>query len=628
MRRVFVFLLWQSPWVFFFFLSPLWGQTRLLRNVERLYYRGDYISLVQQDLPSPVQKPTILLYYASAYYHLGERDKAYALYREAFSKLSPAEIEHPFLTEYGQLCLYNENPSLALELFNQALQRTAYADSQALLSKYIAYANQLKNYQEIPPEKFRWVVYPLSYLNTPEHEYSLFVHKGYIYFISRRDEARGTDPEDFLPHEALYRAKREDTVVQPLRFFSKKHEGIAGFLKDTLIVYRSAHRRGDFYIAYPRGEGWAQPQRWKAFPNSRRGSEDALCEDPKTGDIIFSSDRKGTKGGDDLWLTRRLPGGKFAPPENLSALNTPYNEDAPFIVGDTLYFAHDGPTSIGGYDIFYSVRQERGGWGKPQRLPRPFNSPGHDSYLFFPHPDSVYLSSDRTGGKGKMDLYLLVREPLPPSSPPETLPRQYTLSGRIYDRETKRPVPALVILRPVSDTLLSLSSWEAEADGSFSRPKPLRGQYLLHVCAEGYAQYLEPFFSPDTGDVWREIPMIPAEVLNNVQLPRLHFDFDRHTLRAEAPPALDTVIQVLRQYPTLILQVSGHTDSIGTREYNQGLSERRARTVYNYLMEKNIAPHRLQWIGYGEDRPLVPNTSPYNRFLNRRVEFIPLTGRP
>lgn len=609
------------------FAAILFAQ-RPARFVERLYNKGQYQLLVQ-DNPDPEKtSPRLLLYYASSHYRLGERENAYRLYERAFQQLKPTEVEHPFLVEYGRLLLEREEASQAIEYFNQALQQAKYPDSLSLISLYIAYAKQLRDVKDPQPEGFRWVVHNLSDINTPDHEYSLYLHRGSMYFIARRDPERGKDPEDLLPHEALYRKNPTQTEPKPIGFFSKKHEGIAGFIKDTLIVYRSARRRGDFYIAYPAGDDWKSPKLWKAFPNSRRGSEDALCEDPKTGDIIFSSDRKGTKGGKDLWITRRLPNGKFAKPENVAALNTQYNEDAPFIVGDTLYFAHDGPQALGGYDLFYSVRQPTGGWGKPQRMPRPFNSPAHDSYLFFTHPDSIYISSSRIGGKGKMDLYLIVKEPLPPPALPPTppTPRVYTFSGRAYDARTGAPVPVAIVMRPI-DSLPTLS-FESKQDGSFSEPCPPPGKYLLYAYAENYAQYFQPVVVPDTGDMNQDIPMIPAEELKKIRLPRVHFNFDKYDLRTEAPRSLDTVLQILRSYPTLIVEIAGHTDSIGTREYNQKLSERRANTVYRFLIEQGIPAHQLHLRGYGEDRPMVPNSTPYNRFLNRRVEFVPLTGRP
>lgn len=602
------------------------AQPRSDRQVERLYYRGNYQALARDAITPAELRPQTLLYYASAHYALGSNETAYTLYGIAFSKLSTAEVEPGFLTEYGRLCLLYEEPAKAAGLFNEALARVSLPDSQALLSLYIAYANQLKNAREEAPPGYRWVVYNLRPWNTAESEYALFFHKGEAYLISRRDPARGDDPEDQLPHEALYIASLRDSTPKPAGFFSKGHEGIAGFLQDTLIVYRSLRRRGDFYIAKPAPNSWHPPKKWKAFPNSRKGSETSLCEDPKTGQIIFSSDRKGTRGGLDLWITQRLPNGKFSEPENLSALNTPYNEDAPFVVGDTLFFAHDGPTSIGGYDIFYSMRQPGGGWGKPQLLPRPFNTPGQDSYLWLTTPDTFYLSSNRPGGVGKMDLYMIYKEPLPPPPPvEEPAPRVYVLQGRVYDVRTQQPVTAQIVLKPV-EAGPSLST-ESPA-GQFSAPKPSEGTYVLYAYAPGYAQYVEMLTIPDTGDVSRDIAMLPEEVLKRLRLPRLHFNFDKYDLRAEAPPALDTVFKMLQQYPNLCIEIAGHTDSIGTREYNQGLSERRANTVYRRLIEKGIPAYRLSPKGYSEDKPMVPNSTPYNRFLNRRVEFVPLVGRP
>lgn len=608
-------------------LGLLQAQTRSDRQVERLYYLGNYQALARDAITPAELRPQTLLYYASAYYALGANETAYTLYQIAFSKLSPTEAEPTFLAEYGRLCLLYDDPAKASGLFNEALSRVSLPDSQALLSLYIAYANQLKGAREEAPPGYRWVVYNLRRWNTSESEYALFFHKGEAYFISRRDPDRKLDPDDQIPHEGLYVASLTDSSVKPVGFFAKGHEGIAGFIGDTMIVYRSLRRRGDFYIAEPAPNSWYAPKKWKAFPNSRKGSETSICEDPKAGVIIFSSDRKGTKGGLDLWITRRLPNGKYSEPENLSALNTPYNEDAPYVVGDTLFFSHDGPTSMGGYDIFYSVRQPGGGWGKPERLPRPFNSPGQDSYFWFARPDTFYLSSNRPGGLGKMDLYMILKEPLPPPpvEEPVVAPRVYVFQGRVYDVRTQQPVAAQIVLKPVG----SGASFSVESPaGQFSQPKPLAGTYLLYAYAPGYAQYVEMLTVPDTGDVSREIAMLPEEVLKRLRLPRLHFNFDKYNLRAETPPALDTVIKILEQYPTLRIEIAGHTDSIGTREYNQGLSERRANTVYQYLIQRGIPAHRLSPRGYSEDRPLVPNSTPYNRFLNRRVEFTPLTGRP
>lgn len=608
----------------------LYAQPSLARQIERLYYKGDYASLVQKAAKAEKLSPRTLLYWASAHYRLGQSSEAYTLYGKAFAQLDPTQAEAPFLAEYGRLCVERGETSQAIQLFQMALQKTTAPDSQALLNLYLAQAQQLKNYVEDPPKDFRWVVHNLRPYNSAAGDYSLFIHKGRVYFISRRDPARGIDPNDQIPYESLYEATLADSLPKPVRFFGSKHEGIAGFVGDTLVVYRSARRRGDFYIAYPQGTSWTQPVKWKAFPNSRRGSEDALCVDPKTGMIIFSSDRKGSKGLKDLWITRRLPDGKFSEPENISELNTPENEDAPFIVGDTLFFAHDGPRSLGGYDIFYSVRQADGRWGKPQRLPQPINSPAHDSYLFFVHPDSLYLSSGRVGGLGNIDLYLIVKEPVqPPIAQRDTLvappARGYTLTGRVYDTQTQQLMLAVVRLVRLS---AGDSVWQGEIQGAYQREKPPAGQYLIYAYAPGYAQYVAPLVVPDTGDMLHDIPMIPETVLKRIHLPRLHFNFDKYNLRTEAPAALDTVIQFLREYPTLCIEVAGHTDSIGTRAYNQGLSERRAHTVYKYLQEKGIPAYRLVPKGYSEDRPLVPNSTPYNRFLNRRVEFIPLRGKP
>ncbi|MCS6789586.1 MAG: OmpA family protein [Bacteroidia bacterium] len=602
----------------------LWAQTSK-RKLARLYYQGNYEELTQTASASQLETLPAdhLLYYASSYYQLGDKERAYTLYQKAFSQLKPQEVEPNFLVEYGRLLIYHENPEPALTLLREAHRRLFMPESLEMVDLYLSYARQLmNNTPDATPSTFRWVVHNLSELNTPSHEYSLFIHKGVIYFITRRNSERGRDPEDLLPYEALY-YKRANEQEEPkhIGFYPKWHEGVAGFYGDTMIVYRSAKRRGDFYIAYPAGTGWKSPVFWGAFPNSKKGSEDAMSYDPKTGRIIFSSDRKGTKGKEDLWMTYRLPNGKWSEPQNIEELNTPYDEDAPFIVGDSLFFAHDGPTSLGGYDLYLSIRQPDGKWGKPIRLPRPFNSPAHDTYLFMSSPDSIYISSDRLGSQGRMDLFLIVRETPPPPPPPA--PRAFSFQAKGYDLRTGAPVGIQVILRPYEQPE-GMQVLRGVSDSLY--PKPQAGTYFLHATAPGYAQYLSLVQIPDTGDFIQQVAMVRIEDLYSLNWPRIHFDFDKSYLRQDFRAAIDTVLQIMQRYPNIIIEVGGHTDSIGSVAYNQGLSERRANTIFKHLVEKGVPPHRMRARGYGEEMPWKPNDTPYNRFLNRRVEFKPLSG--
>ena len=600
----------------------------LSASAIRAYYRGKYLEVVkvyeQKEREGVPLSPESKLYAASSFLALQDKAKAYTLYREAFAELNPDGVETRFVAEYGILCLHAEDLNAAQRYIQAALTRLSDPDSIIYLSTALDWTKQALAYKDPPPADYLWKAYNFSRLNSPESDYCVFRYRDALYFISRRAPERGRDPEDLLPYEALYVAPLADTTVRQMGFFGKFHESIAGFIgKDTMVVYRSARRRGDFYISVWKEGLWSEPVLWKAFPNSRKGSEDAICEDSKTGEIIFSSDRKGTRGGKDLWRTRRLPDGRFSEPEPLTELNSPYDEDAPLIIGDTLYFASNRPQSLGGYDLFRSLRQNNR-WSTPERLPKPFNSSAHDIYLFWLNPDSALISSDRLSTLGEMDIFLIVKEkllpPRPPPPPPPPQPRFYTFSGRSYDVRTQASVPATILLVPEPD---APPLWEArsEASGSFSAVKPHAGNYFLIATAPGYAAYIEPVTIPDSTDFTRDIAMVPLEELRKIRFPRIHFDFDRHTLRMEAPKSLDTLLTILQTYPTVIVAVEGHTDSIGTDAYNIRLGQRRAEAARTYLIERGIAPYRLRPYTYGERRPWRPNNNPYNRFLNRRVEF-------
>ncbi len=603
--------------------APVPPQARALpRSVIRHYWKGNYLRVkadyeqLSQQASTPLSAEA-KLYYASSLYALADKQQAYERYREAFSELDESRVEVRFIAEYGLLCLYAGDFGQGEKLITRVLTQLSDPDSIVYLSTALSWAKQNASYKDLPLLDYVWEAHNLSMLNSSEMDYCVFRHKGRLYYISRREPQRGLAPEDQLPYEALYVASLIDTTIRPVGFFSKYHEGIAGFVGDTLIVYRSSRRRGDFYIAYPKeGGAWKEPILWKAFPNSRKGSEDAIAEDRKTGSFIFSSDRKGTIGGKDLWVVRRLPDGKLSEPENITELNTPFDEDSPFLVEDTLYFASNRPQSLGGYDLYRSVRQGTR-WSPPERLPKPFNSPAHDIYLTWLHPDSAILSSDRLGGLGKMDIYLVVKKRLPPPAEPP-ITRTYRLEGRAYDLKTGQPVLAQVRLIQNQNEVVRT---ETQPDGTFSQEKPGAGLYLLIATAPGYALFMEKVEIPDTADWTHDIPLVSIAELRRIRFPRVHFDFDKHSLRMEAPKSLDTVLTILQTYPTLIVEVQGHTDSIGSMAYNQRLGQRRAETVRQYLIEKGIPGTRLKARSYGEEAPASPNSTPYYRFLNRRVEF-------
>jgi OOP family OmpA-OmpF porin len=115
-----------------------------------------------------------------------------------------------------------------------------------------------------------------------------------------------------------------------------------------------------------------------------------------------------------------------------------------------------------------------------------------------------------------------------------------------------------------------------------------------------------------------------CEVEAVIQLEGVHFDFDKSTLRPEAKVILNEAAALLTQHNRVVVEVAGHTDSVGTDAYNQGLSERRANSVRDYLIEKGINASRLTAVGYGESRPVASNDTAAGRQENRRVELVVL----
>ncbi|MGQ9863782.1 MAG: OmpA family protein [Bacteroidia bacterium] len=611
------------------FSCMAWAQ----RSIARNYYKGNYDLIVQSAAPEKLT-PIGRLYYASSLYRLREYPQAYQEYQKAFTELPPNEtVDATFYVEYGSLLSFYGDISGALAYLQKAAQNAKDPDLLQEIDLRTSQVNSLKSNTNSFPESIKVSIHILWEANSIEHDYSALPDpkKGGYYFISRRDPARKSD-RDFMAYEGLWYWK-PGSPPEKAYLTPAYHEGVSWIMGDSMVVYRSKGRRGDFHISVRRGDRWSEPILWKEFPNDRQGSEDHMCLDPKTGDIIYSSDRKGTTGGKDLWRTYRLPNGKFAPPQNLGMeINTPYDEDAPYIIGDTLFFAHNGPRSFGGYDIFYAVRSKDGRFRKPQHLPPPINGPGNESYFVWLTPDTMLLSTERVGGKGKMDLAIVVFEKIRPEPPPppvakkKPLLRGYTFNARTGERIGNSYVEIL----PELDEQPIWASF-TNSEGNFETDKPTNPVFYIRARAKNFLDYLERVENtrPDE-DEEKPLPMIPVEELKAIRLPRIHFNFDKSDLRPESPKKLDEVIAFLEdaQRKNLVLEVAGHTDSIGTVVYNQGLSERRANAAVVYLAQKGIDRRRLVPKGYSELRPLVPNSTPQNRFLNRRVEFYILSTPP
>lgn len=588
-----------------------------LRRVERWYELGRYEKIIRATEQNPAAfQGEKLLYLASAYYRTGQRETALRMYRQAFGGTPDASAT--FHVEYARLLHEKGDLVKARQQYQIALEKGTNPEEIQLYLRYIQNATQA-----VVDTTYRIERLSLGCGEGPT--YAAYLSAGTLYYIHRCER-----PGCKIYHTDGYPYEQIGEV--PLPTHCKYHQGVVGYRPpDTLLLYLSRGKGGIYYTIRAAGpEGWTRPRRWPALPARPKGQY-SLCEDPKTGDLYFVSDHAGkSPTRRDIYRLQALGNGRYAPPERLPApINSPYDEDAPFIVGDTLYFASRRPESLGGYDVFYAIRQGERDWGSPISMPMPINSVADDIYFYPFSSEEIYYSSARTGHLQVYRVRRVKPTPPPPSpTPQETLsaappPRLLTLAGRTYDSRTGQGVPTQIVLVD-SLTQKELIGIQANADGTYRLYPPRTGRFYLYVQAPGYMTYVQVISLPEVTPeepIQLSVPLFPIEMEAIFQLRNIYFDFNSDKLRSESVPELERLLRLLQQNPNIRIRFSGHTDNIGGDKYNQQLSERRARAVYNWLRERGVHPIQIEYIGYGKTRPIASNATEEGRSLNRRIEM-------
>jgi outer membrane protein OmpA-like peptidoglycan-associated protein len=377
----------------------------------------------------------------------------------------------------------------------------------------------------------------------------------------------------------------------------------------------------DLYFSKREGDRWSVPMNMGNLVNSTTwDSQPTISPDGKT--IYFASAREGTKGNMDIWKTT-FEDGMWQKPVNLGdSINTVKGEMSPFIHpdGQTLYFTSNGHMGMGGNDIYFARMDSAGNFHKPVNLGYPINTYKDEGFLIVnAKGDKAYFASDQLGGKGGLDLYTF---DLYEAARPVTVTY---MKGVVYDKNTNKKLDARFELIDLETGTVVVQSNSDPVSGEFLVSLPNEKNYALNVSKEGYLSFSENFTLKGTHDqtdpFLKDVPLQPVETGAVVILKNIFFDFDRYELLPESRIELDRWVDHLKNNPRLKIEIGGHTDNKGSKEYNQVLSENRARSVYNYLVEKGVDKSRLTYKGYGLSQPIDTNETEAGRANNRRTEF-------
>ena len=356
--------------------------------------------------------------------------------------------------------------------------------------------------------------------------------------------------------------------------------------------------------------------------------------------LYFASDMPGTYGQSDIFVVDVNDDGTLGEPENLgSSINTEGQETFPFInTNGDLYYSSTGFPGLGGLDVFKSEGLDKTVETSTSRnfpienVGKPVNSAGDDfGYYENLVTKRVYFSSNREGGKGSDDIYTF-----------EITECTQLITGTVLDKKTMEPIAdALVVLFDAEGTEIERKT--VGPDGSFEFEAGCRMEYLIRGEKETYTGDEKRFTTPTKKQdlaiqllLEKDVQEIsPCDDLAKIlDIPIIYFDFDKSNIRYDAEIELQKVLAVLNKYPTMNIDIRSHTDCRGPASYNQKLSERRAQSTRQYLIDKGIDAERLTAKGYGESRLVndcgcepssESSCSEEEHQLNRRSEFI-ITG--
>lgn len=500
-------------------------------------------------------------------------------------------------------------------------------------------------------------------VNSRYREYAAVItaDESVMLFTSRRPNTTGQSVADdgMYYEDILSTTKQNNAWTPPVNLpppvNTKLHDATIALSADgqKLFIYTDENE-GDILLSTLSGDKWSKPEQAGGSAINTRYSEIHACFSYDEKSIYFVSNKpEDNYGGFDIYVTRLDENGKWGKAENLGpTINTIYDEEGVYLQADgkTMYFSSKGHRTMGSYDIFRSIN-ENGQWSEPENVGYPINSADKDAFFVVSASGKHgYYSSARMDAIGETDIYLISL--LGPEK--ETVMNtedQYLLSSKITEREvviepkvdrkfsanvtilkgvvtdasTKEPLNAIIVITDNEKNEIVSTFQSNSKTGKYLVSLPSGKNYGIAVTLEGYLFYSENVDLPKSKayqEIEKDIELSRLEVGKKIVLRNIFYDFDKATLRTQSIAEIERLAKLLEVNPKMRIEISSHTDNVGSAAYNEKLSTNRALSVVDYLVEKKgISKDRLEFQGYGFREPIAPNDSDQGRQLNRRTEF-------
>ncbi|KQB39787.1 OmpA family protein [Flavobacterium aquidurense] len=582
----------------------------------------------------------------NSYYFNSDFDGAAKWYSELFALNSSVEPEYYYryaqsLKSTGQTDKANQ----VLAEFNTKFKN----DNRGKL-----YKEDVNYLDEIKANSGRYKIEDAG-INSKYSDYGSFVYDNKIYFASARDTGNFSQRKHKWTNEYftnLYFADIDtvnNTSITKVNKFktslnTKFHESSPVFTKDGKTVYftRNNYVNGKkgkddnkitlvkIYKATFENDKWTNITELPFDSDNYSTAHPALSPDEKT--LYFASDMPGTIGQSDIYKVSINNNTTYGPPTNLGkAINTEGKETFPYVTGENeIYFASDGHPGLGGLDVFVGKIEDNGTISSIQNVGNDVNSPKDDfAYIIDPVSRRGFFSSNKDGGQGSDDIYKFL----------ETRKLQciQELNGIITDAETAVVLPGTKVTLYEGTTIKSTII--SDADGFYSFAVECGKTYNVRAEKQDYTtKEVTINIGKLTGKTSLPIALdkstckvtIGDDLGKCFGIKMIYFDLDKSNIRTEAAIDLEKILDVLNNNPTMKLDIRSHTDSRATHQYNEALSNRRAKSTIQWLVKNGIAAKRLTGKGYGETQLVNGcsdgvNCTEEEHQMNRRSEFI-ITG--
>ena len=515
--------------------------------------------------------------------------------------------------------------------YSEALQHIRkYLTSKNISEKYRKKANVLKKSCEF---SISAMFIPVTFnpdnlganINSDADEYlPALSADGSTLIFTRSKKIDGFRNEDFyLSYNNTDDWQLAENLGEPIN--TPQNEGAQCITADGLTLYFTAcsrndsYGRCDIYESNFVNDKWTDPVNLGENINTENWeSQPAISADGRQ--LFFVSNRSGGRGGKDIWVSYKNANGTWTKAKNLGKdINTSKDDISPFLHWDnqTLFYSSKGFVGMGGFDIFLSRLDESGNWGVVKNIGYPINSPSDENSLIVAKDGrtAYFASAYFNEGRSDLDLYTF-------DLPQESRAREVAyVQGVITDAKTRKPIKAEIELVDLQSGR-SYKSSQSDTDGNYMLCLPLDAEYALTVSKKNYLFYSENIHLKQEGSILlKNFKLQVLEVGEQVRLDNVFFELEAYKLKDESATELNKIIQFMESNPFLVVEIGGHTDNSGSKNYNLDLSEQRAASVKSALVQRGLKSDRIQTKGYGMSEPLNSNSSEEEKAVNRRTEL-------